>query len=56
MADRKHPSPLFIAFIAAMALLMVIGAFLLVYGSLTHVPLRPTLKGPGMFAGGGPHA
>lgn len=50
MRHGNRPSPLFIAFIAAMGLLIILGVFLLIYGSLHNVPPMPRLPGDGLFA------
>ena len=50
MTHGNRPSPLFIAFISAMCLLIALGVFLLIYGSLHNVPSVPRLPGDGLFA------
>lgn len=50
MAHRSRPSRLFIVFIAAMCLLIALGVFLLIYGSLHNVLPTPRLPGGGLFA------
>lgn len=50
MMQNQRPSPLFIAFISAMCLLIILGVFLVIYGSLHHVPATPRLPGDGLFA------
>ena len=56
MAGKDRPNPLYIVFLAAMLLLLAIGAFMLIWCSAHNgVPL-PTLKGPGLYARGMFHA
>ena len=50
MTDNKRRSPLFIAYLVSMLLLILLGLFLMIYGSLNNVVPRPTLTGPGLFA------
>lgn len=50
MTQGNRPSRLFIAFMAAMCLLIAVGVFLLVYGSIHNVLPTPRLPGGGLFA------
>lgn len=50
MARKDRIHPLFITFLALMGLLILIGMFLIVWGSLHNAAPMPTLKGPGLFA------
>lgn len=50
MADNKRRSPLFIAYLVSMLLLLLLGLFLVIYGSLNNVVPKPTLTGPGLYA------
>ena len=52
---KKRLSPRYIAFLAIMALIIAIGLFMLIYGSLHHTVPLPTLRGPGMYAMAAPH-
>ena len=45
MAKKEPVHPLYIAFIAVMALLIVIGVILMIYGSLHNGIPAPTLPG-----------
>lgn len=56
MSGKGRPSRLYIVFLAAMLLLIAIGAFMLIWGSAHNAVPTPTLRGPGMFAWGGFHA
>lgn len=56
MAAKKRRPSLFAIFIAAMCLMIFIGLLLIVCGSLNNALPVPTLKGPGLYAGGLPHA
>ena len=55
MAGQARPSFLYVAFIASMLLLVLVGLALIVYGSLHHVPPQPSLPGTGLFARVWPH-
>ena len=56
MARKGRIPPLYIAFWALMGLLIVIGVFLIVWGSLHNAVPVPSLRGPGLFARGAYHA
>ena len=50
MSRIKRFPPLFITFLVLMGLLIVIGMFLMIWGSLHYAAPLPTLQGPGLFA------
>lgn len=56
MAAKKPLSPMFILFLSAMLLLIGVGVFLLIYGSMHNLPPTPSLPDEGLFAMVHPHA
>lgn len=56
MAAKERRPSLFAIFIAAMCFMILIGLLLIIYGSLHNTAPVPTLTGPGLYAGGLPHA
>lgn len=50
MARNARPSLPFILFLAAMGLIIAVGLFMLVYGSVHNVLPAPSLPGGGLFA------
>lgn len=50
MTRKEKIHPIYITFLALMGLLIAIGVFLIVWGSLHNAVPVPTLKGPGLFA------
>ena len=56
MARKEKRSSAHIAFLALMGLLIAVGLFMLVWGSLHNDVAVPTLNGPGLFARVTPHA
>lgn len=56
MAEKRPPSPLQIIFLAAMLLLIGIGVFMMVWGSLHNTVAAPVVPGGGLFARLRPHA
>lgn len=52
MTSQNRPRPLYIAFWIAMLLLIAIGVFMIIWGSLHNAAPMPTLTGPGLYARG----
>lgn len=50
--NKGRISPLFIVFLALMALVLAFGVFLLIYGALHNGPAQPGLPGMRIAAGG----
>lgn len=50
MAKKKSTHPLYIAFLAVMVLILVIGLFLLIYGSMHNGLPVPSLPGDALHA------